>query len=170
MGLNRIRIRKSIREHPLVITAVPSDFDRSGVERRFTRVSPRFRASSIARLFPSRAANAANAARSIGKANLWLLPLPSINSFQTTKDYLLPFQTEANAYRRRQSGDNLWPRNRESVFAPSRFFPSLPCLPAFNRRLTISRCARPLFILKKERIEGKGWPLNFYGTIDSGYR
>lgn len=151
MGLNRIRIRKSIREHPLVITAVPSDFDRSGVERRFTRVSPRFRASSIARLFPSRAANAANAARSIGKANLWLLPLPSINSFQTTKDYLLPFQTEANAYRRRQSGDNLWPRNRESVFAPSRFFPSLPCLPAFNRRLTISRCARPLFILKKEK-------------------
>lgn len=134
-----------------MITAVPSDFDRSGVERRFTRVSPRFRASSIARLFPSRAANAANAARSIGKANLWLLPLPSINSFQTTKDYLLPFQTEANAYRRRQSGDNLWPRNRESVFAPSRFFPSLPCLPAFNRRLTISRCARPLFILKKEK-------------------
>lgn len=168
MGLNRIRIRKSIREHPLVITAVPSDFDRSGVERRFTRVSPRFRASSIARLFPSRAANAANAARSIGKANLWLLPLPSINSFQTTKDYLLPFQTEANAYRRRQSGDNLWPRNRESVFAPSRFFPSLP-FARFQSSIDDLEM-RPLFILKKERIEGKGWPLNFYGTIDSGYR
>lgn len=153
-----------------MITAVPSDFDRSGVERRFTRVSPRFRASSIARLFPSRAANAANAARSIGKANLWLLPLPSINSFQTTKDYLLPFQTEANAYRDDASQGIIFGRGTANPFSlPRVSFPPFR-LPAFNRRLTISRCARPLFILKKERIEGKGWPLNFYGTIDSGYR
>lgn len=190
MGLNRIRIRKSIREHPLVITTVPSTLI-VRASKDALPVSPRFRGSSIVRLSPSLSLSLSRSqrrtARSIGKANLWLLPLPSptsINSFQTTKDYLLPFQTEANAYRRRQSGDNLWPRNRESVFAPSRSFPSLakPSLRllAFNLD-TSSITISSRFVLsprpegkkerkrerkKKESKEKR--PLNRYETIDSG--
>ena len=121
----------------MVITS-SFDFDRSGDERRFTfqrlcldRSSRSFSAPvavSFAQPTPR--------IRSIGKANLWrssfrrhhptsssssLSRTTPINSFQTTTDYLAFHRTEANAYRR-QSGDNLWLRNRESVSAPSRFF------------------------------------------------
>lgn len=105
------------------------DFDRSGVERRFTFQqlcfdrSPRSFSVPVAVSFVQRTPCTFNR-KSKSLAFLVLPPPPPprttpINSFQTTKDYLA-FQTEANAYRR-QSGDNLWLRNRESVSAPSRF-------------------------------------------------
>ena len=106
----------------MVITS-SFDFDRSGVERRFTFQQLCFdrspRSFSVPAAVSFRYVQSEKQIFGVPRSTLPPPRTTPINSFQTTKDYLA-FQTEANAYRR-QSGDNLWLRNRESVSAPSRF-------------------------------------------------
>lgn len=104
-GLNRIRTRKSIREHPLVITLFLLLV--TLIVRASKDALPSLQLFDRSTLFPFRrcpfrAANAAAATFNRKSKSLaaFLSTHSSINSFQTTKDYLpppLPFQTRIDA-------------------------------------------------------------------------
>ena len=131
MGLNRIRIRKSIREHPF------GDYGRSFRLWSFGRRKTLYpRLSQISSLFDRSPLSLSRSQRSQRRTfnrkskSLAASSLPSINSFQTTKDYLLPFQTEANAYRDDASQGIIFGRGTANPFSlPRVSFPPFPVCP-----------------------------------------